>query len=1330
MLAFYLVLACGVVAVRYLVLPSIDSYRGDIEAAASRALGAPVSIGKVAASWQGINPHLVLSQVDIQDSSGASALSLPTVSAVVSWRSVLSGVPRMRRLSIEDASLDVRRDADGKLWVAGLLVEDDDASDEPSALASWLVLQHEIVIQRSRLQWSDAQRGAPPLALSDVNLVIRNAGHRHQLGVQAVAPAALGGPVDFRADFSHPWFVDAADMRQWHGQAYAHASIADVSAWQPWVDLPVGLTAGRGEATMWLGMRQGRVEQVTADVDLRGIQTDLAAVGGGSDTAASTLDLARVSGRVDAVREGDDLRVAVENLAVLPHEGAAIVPGALLLRHRAATEEAPVRTDVEAGVLDIGALASLAKTLPLPAPLRQQVVALAPQGVLRDVKVGWDGGLAQPQNWRGGGRFESLTVAPAPVPTGRDAAEPQRPGGERLTGQFAFEGDGVRIGLDSRDATLSFPGVFADPTIAFQRLRADVRIGWPAQAPWRADIANIEFEQDRTAGRLKGSWHAGGKSPSGVLALSGGLDRGDARDVARFLPLEIDAEVRTWVRQAILGGRIEGGNFEVRGDLRDFPFANPSEGQFRIEAKVAGVVLDYGVEPELKSSPWPRLDAIDGTLVFERSGMRVVAERAQVRLPGEGNVRIGKTTARIADLDKAVLEVEGSASGPAASYLRFVSASPLREMLGGSLDEASLTGDLRMPLTLRIPLEDVEATTVRGTLDFNGNRMVLMPEVPTLENVTGKLVFTETGIAIPGIEARALGGPVSVSADAPVDGLSHLRFRGNATAAGLAAWADKPVGRRLSGEGHYQADVRFSTTGDLDVGIASDLQGLGLDAPAPLGKPASQSRPLSVNWSRRGSQAQARETWTVQDGNVLRGVLERQMRGEVMKTTRGVWSVQDRVPATPTLPARGLQIDAQSESVDLADWMAFLNELHPRPGSSNPAAPAATLPAPGRCVEDDSVELESVQIHVRTPSLYGHGRQFNNVDVRATCVDSAPRNWELDVDSDKVAGAIAWRVGGNGDSDRMTARLARLIIEDDESTEGQSVFDGDSVADMPEVDLQARQFVLHGRDLGALDVQASSRDAGREWHLGRLHIRNPDAELAGTGVWRVDPAAAGAGRRRMTLDASLSLHDAGRFLDRLKLQGTMRGGVGTLSGRVSWAGRPYSLDVPSLAGNLSMSLEKGQFLKAEPGIAKLLGVMSLQALPRRITLDFRDIFSEGFAYDSILANATIQDGVLRTDDFKMRGVPATVVMGGRVDLERETQDLRVVVVPEVNAGAASILYGLAVNPAIGLGTFLAQWVLRNPLNHAFTFEYAVKGSWTDPQVDRVQREPAAPPVSP
>jgi uncharacterized protein YhdP len=183
----------------------------------------------------------------------------------------------------------------------------------------------------------------------------------------------------------------------------------------------------------------------------------------------------------------------------------------------------------------------------------------------------------------------------------------------------------------------------------------------------------------------------------------------------------------------------------------------------------------------------------------------------------------------------------------------------------------------------------------------------------------------------------------------------------------------------------------------------------------------------------------------------------------------------------------------------------------------------------------------------------------------------------------------------------------------------------------------------------------------------------------------------------------------------------VKGGKGSLAGQVSWIGSPLSLDYPSLNGQINVAIDSGQFLKVQPGAARLLSVLSLQSLPRRLVLDFRDLFQQGFAFDNITGDVTITQGVAHTNNLRMRGVQAAVLMEGSADIEHETQDLRVIVVPEINAGTASLAYA-AINPAIGIGTFLAQVFLRKPLTQAGTREFLVTGTWTDPKVERVQRK--------
>jgi uncharacterized protein YhdP len=205
------------------------------------------------------------------------------------------------------------------------------------------------------------------------------------------------------------------------------------------------------------------------------------------------------------------------------------------------------------------------------------------------------------------------------------------------------------------------------------------------------------------------------------------------------------------------------------------------------------------------------------------------------------------------------------------------------------------------------------------------------------------------------------------------------------------------------------------------------------------------------------------------------------------------------------------------------------------------------------------------------------------------------------------------------------------------------------------------------------------------------------------------------------MDFKLQLADSGALLDRLGTPKAIRSGKGELSGQIGWIGSPFALDYPTLTGQINVAIDSGQFLKVDPGAARLLGVLSLQSLPRRLSLDFRDLFQEGFAFDSITGDVKIGQGVAVTNNLRMRGVQALVLMEGNADIERETQDLRVVVVPELNAGTAALAYAV-INPAIGLGAFLAQALLKKPLTEANTREFQVSGPWADPKVERVDRK--------
>jgi uncharacterized protein YhdP len=203
----------------------------------------------------------------------------------------------------------------------------------------------------------------------------------------------------------------------------------------------------------------------------------------------------------------------------------------------------------------------------------------------------------------------------------------------------------------------------------------------------------------------------------------------------------------------------------------------------------------------------------------------------------------------------------------------------------------------------------------------------------------------------------------------------------------------------------------------------------------------------------------------------------------------------------------------------------------------------------------------------------------------------------------------------------------------------------------------------------------------------------------------------------------MDINDAGALLSRLGLPRTLQQGNGTLAGHIGWHGAPDTIDIPTLTGNLALDIHHGQILKVDPGIGKLLGVLSLQSLVRFITFDFRGVTGAGLAFDSVTASSKIALGVARTDDFKLDSSAAHVSMKGTADIAHETQDLRVMVVPTLSASSAA-LAATVINPLLGLGSFVAQLVLSDSLSRALAVDYSVTGPWAAPEIRQIKgRQP-------
>ena len=267
--------------------------------------------------------------------------------------------------------------------------------------------------------------------------------------------------------------------------------------------------------------------------------------------------------------------------------------------------------------------------------------------------------------------------------------------------------------------------------------------------------------------------------------------------------------------------------------------------------------------------------------------------------------------------------------------------------------------------------------------------------------------------------------------------------------------------------------------------------------------------------------------------------------------------------------------------------------------------------------------------------------------------------------------------------------------------------------ELPTLDVTVDELQIAGRTLGRLGLVA--RPQQRDWRIERLVLITPESQLTVDGTWQ-----SWLTQPRVQANVRFEVSDIGRLLTRWGYPEGVRRGTAKIEGNLAWSGSPQSLDYPSLTGNFVLDAAKGQFLKLEPGIGKLLGILSLQSLPRRITLDFRDIFSEGLAFDEIVGAVKVVKGVASTDNLRITGPAARINMIGQVDLARETQVLRVKVNPQLS-DTMSVAGALIGGPVAGVAAFIAQKLLKDPLDQIAAYEYDVTGTWSDPVVAKAER---------
>ncbi len=455
-----------------------------------------------------------------------------------------------------------------------------------------------LVVRDARITWLDEQHATPALVFNQLNLLIENRGRHHRFALRALPPSELSAQLDVRGDFSGRSFND---LKAWRGQLYTQLDYADVAAWRTWLPLPVGFKRGRGALRGWLGVAEGKVNQVTADLALADVGAQLA-------EGLSPLDLHTLRGRVGWMDSAQGVEVSTTRLSLRTND-VTVPPTDFYLRLVHASGKQPSGGEIRASTLELAHLVTLTDSLPLSKDWKQHLAEFAPQGTVSGLQAKWQGDADKPAHYEVKAKFDQLSMK----------RTDKLPGFSGLSGELDGSDTTGTLSLSAHNLTVDAPQIMPEP-LAFDSLTAQG--SWQSKPQgMEVKFSNVTAANADLAGTVFGSFQALPDS-HGLIDLNINLAHAAINHADRYIPLDaIDKDTHAWLRKALLDGQAEDFHLRLQGDLNDFPFPENKKGLFQIQAHIKDGALEYAKD-------WPRIDNIAGELLIQGKRLEVNAPSA------------------------------------------------------------------------------------------------------------------------------------------------------------------------------------------------------------------------------------------------------------------------------------------------------------------------------------------------------------------------------------------------------------------------------------------------------------------------------------------------------------------------------------------------------------------------------------------------------------------------------------------------------------------------------------------------------------------------------
>ncbi|MCF6354448.1 MAG: TIGR02099 family protein [Candidatus Polarisedimenticolaceae bacterium] len=1253
-----LVVLTGIlVAVARVVLPELSAYRNQAIVWAEEALGQPVQISSMSLRWRGFGPQLILQDAALLDADGRKSLQFAQIRFDFGLLdALLTGVAVPRQITIVGATLRVERRADGSVAIVGLGA----SPASPGHAETAMLLPWRLSLQDSKLLWDDQLLGQKPLRLHLIQAQFAHDGERHQIDVELDLPEGAG-----RVRLSVDATGRPGSPDSWVARFYvASDNLLLPALLQPYQPEHYLLQQGRAGFELWGRWQAGSLDQLLGRLELQELQLLHQ-----QRPRPQSLNVEQLAGRFQWRREDQGWRFDAADIQFQQAGESGQKSNLSIVSQRRV-----LRMELDA--LQLADARAVAAILPLAEGAFDALAGLQPQALITQLSMDYDRTTDTP-DWRISGRFNDLQILPWS----------DIPGIKHLSGRLEADPASGAVLLDSQQVQLDFKGLFRAP---FQLQQLSGLLQWERlpDAGWRLhsdELIAINSDLETRTRLLMDIPTASEQSI--FLDLQTDFANGTVSSTRHYLPVGImDDEVVSWLDRALVSGHLTSGSCVVRGQLRDFPYSN-HKGRFEVLFGVEDLVLDY-------FPGWPRLEEVATEVRFldDRFDAWIVDGKIL-------NSEIQQAHGWIGQLSESTpFKLAGQVNGTLSDSLRLLRETPLAEDFSATVAGMRAEGDAQVTVDLAIPLSDADPQPFRidGRVRFKDSTLHLNDWQLSLVKMRGDLRFDEEGIRAEDIQTQVLDTAVHVD-------LQASPAMPDATQVTARAYLPMTtLAERFPGMGLNLLDGTANWTLQLDIpnkvaqsdapvliSVASDLVGIAVDLPAPLGKKAADLRHLQLSTVLGGAPLQPVQG---RYGDTLDFSLLLDLDAPGM-LQRGELRLGGEKAVLPE--ADGLRLYARLDEFDLTPWLERAEE----PAASGAAGrvPFSVVDIAIQQLHSDELTLNDVEVQLKQDNGEWTG------PVATSMFDG-----DLTIPADLKNGTLSLRMNRielnykpKEDEGRAATRQVPPVPE-------QGVFL--DPRDFPALHLKSEQVIVNGQNLGRVILTVDKDPEGLL--LKQMEIKSERLTLTASGKWvqgsQKEPETA--------LKFHLVLPKAGDLLTDMNITHNIQGAEARIEGGFNWQGGPHRVSMQSLKGELSVDIGKGSILDVDPGIGRIFGLLNLNPslFLRRLTLDFSDIYAKGFGFDRMLGSFEFKNGNAITKGFQINGPAAKILILGRVGLVKRDIDQTIVVAPQVSS-SVNLATAIA-NPAAGVAMLLARSLMGDELDKITSYQYTVVGSWDEPEI--------------